>query len=268
MIPRLLRTLAHVLTGALITLVVTLARILGRAPAWQPAVVRWWHRRLCRILALDIQVSGRPAERALLVANHVSWLDIPLLGAQGSVAFLSKAEVRRWPVIGWMAAVAGTLFIERGAHRFAQAIAAVRARLLAGQAVVVFAEGTTSDGTGVRRFLPRIFAVVQPPGPDHTHQAEHIQLQPVALRYGRGPRPDTIAPFIDDTTLAHHLWQVLKHPGIAVRVSFLPPIDTRGRDRRRLAESARTAILDALGRDTSDRSRQGRLRVPAKLPRG
>ncbi|EIC22473.1 lysophospholipid acyltransferase family protein [Thiorhodovibrio frisius] len=241
----------HLLTGALISLVATGLHLLGQPPAWHPQFVRWWHARLCRILALEITLCGQLSERALVVANHISWLDIPVLGAQGSVGFLSKAEVRRWPVIGWMAAVSGTVFIERGAHRFADAIAALRARIAAGFAVVIFPEGTTSDGTAVRRFLPRLFAVAQPAADTGGGEAEPIRLQPVALRYGSGPQPDTIAPYIDDDTLVCHLWQVLKHPGIAVRVTFLPSIDARGQGRRQLADQARAAILNALERETA-----------------
>ncbi|WP_338053445.1 lysophospholipid acyltransferase family protein [Rhabdochromatium marinum] len=241
----------HLLTGALISLVVTARCRLGRPPVWRPRVVRWWHGRLCRILALDIQVSGQAAERALLVANHISWLDIPVLGAQGPIGFLSKAEVRRWPMIGGMAAMAGTLFIERGANRFAEAIASVRARIRNGATLVIFAEGTTSDGTQVLRFLPRLFAVVQDQDSVDTASAEPEppQLQPVALRYGRDIQPDPVAPFINDDTLVRHLWRVLKNPGIAVQVSFLPTIDPRGQPRRALADHARTAILAVLHHD-------------------
>jgi 1-acyl-sn-glycerol-3-phosphate acyltransferase len=254
---RLLQALAHLLTGAMVTLAVVALRALGRPPAWQPGVVRWWHQRLCRILALQVAVSGQVAERAMLVANHISWLDIPVLGAQGSIGFLSKAEVRRWPVIGWMAEVAGTLFIARGAHRFAEAIAAVRARIAAGFAVVVFAEGTTSDGTGVRRFLPRLFAVVQS-DPEVESGSSKPRLQPVALCYGAGGERDAVAPFIDDDILVGHLWRVLKHPGIQVRVVFLPTIETGNLDRRRLAEAARDRILAACfeGQDKADFSRK------------
>lgn len=250
---RFLRALEHLLTGALISLAVAALNVLGHPPGWRNAVVRWWHRRLCRILALQLEVSGTPREHALLVSNHISWLDIPVLGAQGHIVFLSKADVRRWPVIGWMAAVAGTLFIERGANRFAEVIAAVRASADSGVSVVVFAEGTTTDGAQVLRFLPRLFAVVQPCG---TEIAKHPgayaptrRLQPIALRYGSGSQPHAIAPFIGDDTLVRHLWRVLKHPGIPVQLCFLPCIPTEGQDRRALAASTRGAIQSALGLD-------------------
>lgn len=108
------RVSEHLLTGGAIALALSTGHRFGWRPVWLPAVVRWWHRRLCRALELKVRVTGELAERALLVANHISWLDIPVLGAQGQIGFLSKAEVRDWPLIGWMAETAGTLFIARG----------------------------------------------------------------------------------------------------------------------------------------------------------
>ncbi len=277
---RLLRALEHLLTGTLISVAIAGLRGIGQPPVWQPAVMRWWYRRLCRILALQITVTGQVAERAMLVANHISWLDITVLGAQEPISFLSKDEVRHWPVIGWMATLAGTLFIERGANRFAEAIASVRARIVSGCSVVVFAEGTTSNGAGVRRFLPRLFAVVQTPCPADARTGSQdgpapvIQLQPVALRYGHGPCPHPVAPFIGDDRLVQHLWRVLKEPGIPVQLMFLPTIATQGQDRRALAEAARAAILAALELDASaddaphPRSRRARTVATAAVEHG
>lgn len=244
MIWRLALLLAHLLGGALVSLVVTVLSFVGHPPVWQSRVVQWWHQRLCHILALRIQVTGQSVGPALLVANHISWLDIPVLGAQGAMGFLSKAQVRHWPLIGWMAEVAGTLFIERGAHRATAVMAALRARLVGGASVVVFAEGTTSDGTQVRRFLPRLFAVVQPDADRHNAP---MTLQPVALRYDEPPGPDAIAPFIGEDTLVRHLLRVLQHPGLSVSVMLLPPIAVGHHSRRALAEAARDAIVTALG---------------------
>ncbi len=113
-----LRVLLHLLTGAaLLAIPMALPRALGHRPGWVSALTCWWYRRLCRILRIRVEAVGALAPRILLVANHVSWLDIPVLGAQGDIAFLSKAEIRAWPLIGWMSAVTGTLFIHRGAHQ-------------------------------------------------------------------------------------------------------------------------------------------------------
>lgn len=235
-----LRLMEHLTTGALICLYIDLATRLGRPPTWIPAAVRWWHGRLCRALGIRVQVSGTPCNPCLLVANHVSWLDVPVLGAQGELGFLSKAEVRGWPLVGWMSGLAGTLFIERGANQ-AQAVSARIVELLGqGRSLVIFPEGTTGDGLQLRRFHPRLFAAVNQPG---------LRAQPVALRYRRGedPAPDPDVPYVGSDTLGANLWRVLRHPDLVAEVSFLTPLKPEGgEDRKGLAARTRLAILDSL----------------------
>ena len=233
-----LRVVEHVLTGAAITAVIALLRALGRECRFAPQVVCWWHRRLCRSLGLRVEISGRAESAALLVANHVSWLDIPVIGSAGSIGFLSKAEVRDWPLVGWMSAEAGTLFLRRGAHEAAAVGDRIAARIRSDRSITIFPEGTTSDGTGLLRFHPRLFAVVQRAG---------VPVRPVAIRYGSNAAPDPIAPFIGDDTLLAHLLRVLRHDGMRVQVQLLPELDARGLDRRALAEAARMSIAAALG---------------------
>jgi len=241
---RLLRVIAHVLLGALICLGTASLRAFRLPHGWFPHVVRWWYGRLCRMLGMTIDTAGQPRNGMLLVANHVSWLDIPVLGARAPVAFLSKAEIRSWPLIGWMAGLAGTLYIERGAHQAAELAAAIADSIRHGRSVVIFPEGTTGTGHHLRRFHPRLFAAVQQP---------ELRVQPVAIRYGSNEMPDPVAPFVGDDSLVPHLWRVLRHPGLRVRVDFLPLMETAGLDRRRLAERARGAIADALG-ETPDKA--------------
>jgi 1-acyl-sn-glycerol-3-phosphate acyltransferase len=190
------------------------------------------------MLGARVQVIGAPGARALLIANHISWLDIPVLGSIGDIGFLSKAEVRRWPLIGWMSAQIGTLFIKRGGHQTTALIEQIRARVSSGRSVVIFPEGTTSDGHRLRRFHPRLMAAAQQPG---------ISVQPLVIRYGSHARPDPVAPFIGDDNLLAHLWRVLCQPEIAVQVQFLEPIETGGLDRRRLATHCEEAIAGVLG---------------------
>jgi len=243
-----LRIAEHLLTGAGIATVVAAAQGLGYRLGWLDAVVCWWYRRLLRCLAVRLHVEGDVAGTSLLVANHVSWLDIPAIGSQAKVRFLSKAEVRRWPLIGWMSELAGTVYLHRGAHRVAEAVADIRAQIEAGRLVAIFPEGTTSDGLEVLRFHPRLFAVCR----------EGLAVQPVALRYGSGPRPDPVAPFLGEEDLLSHLWRMLRQPGMEVRVSFLEPIPASGLDRRRLADRARQAIAVHLSHDrVGTRSRPG-----------
>jgi 1-acyl-sn-glycerol-3-phosphate acyltransferase len=231
----------HLLTGALICVFISLRMAMGRRPTWVPAVVCWWHGRLCRVLGLRVQVSGTVANHCLLVANHISWLDIPVLGAQGELGFLSKAEVRGWPLVGWMSAVAGTLFIERGANQAATVSDQLASAIASGRTLVIFPEGTTSDGREVRRFHPRLFAAARQPG---------LRVQPVALAYRRGAdlAPDLTVPFVGEETLAANLWRVLRHPGLVAEVRFLCPLEPEeGEDRKGFAARARQAILGSLG---------------------
>jgi 1-acyl-sn-glycerol-3-phosphate acyltransferase len=152
-----------------------------------------------------------------------------------------------------MSELAGPVFIARGANRVGDVIEGVCTRIQAGQPVVIFPEGTTSDGRHVRRFHPRLFAICQQTG---------LSVQPVALRYGSGREPDPVAPFVGDDTLAAHLWRLLRHPGLDVRVSFLTPIPVAALDRRRLADETRRAIAARLALHGSEPA--GRPRSPRR----
>jgi lyso-ornithine lipid O-acyltransferase len=236
-----LRFLEHVITGVLILGAAALASRAGARLGWLPGVVQWWYRRCCRALGLRVLVDGSVAGRCLVVSNHISWLDVVVLGAQGHLGFLSKSEIRDWPLIGWMSAVVGTLFIVRGANQAPVVAREISERIARGETLVIFPEGTTSDGSGVRRFYPPLFAIAQQPG---------LGVQPVALAYRSvvAPGPDLGIAFIDDESLVNNLWRVFCHPGLIVEVQFMPPIWAGAEDQRRdLSARARLAILSALG---------------------
>ncbi|MFP4080527.1 MAG: lysophospholipid acyltransferase family protein [Ectothiorhodospira sp.] len=233
---RLPLLLLHLMVAVLITL------LFGRqTPEGLPGprfrrLIRAWYRGLCRILGVRVHVLGHPVEGpALMVANHVSWLDIPVIGAHAPVGFLSKSEVRRWPVIGWMARFTATVFIRRGEHGAADEVTrALAGQMERGGAVVVFPEGTTTDGTRVRRFHPRLFAAAQQAG---------CPVQPVALRYH--PRPDGqpgVAPFVGGESFLSHALRLLGEPGLGVDVVFAPPLAPEDLDRRGLAREAQAAV--------------------------
>ncbi len=248
--------LAHLLTGFLIIAWAGLSSRSDARPRWLPRVVRWWYRRQARVLGVRLEVVGAPAGGCLLVSNHISWLDVVALGAACAPDFLSKAEVRAWPLIGWMSAVQGTLFIQRGASEVGTVNASIAGRLAAGRTVVIFPEGTTGEGDGVGRFYPQLFSAAFGPG---------LAVQPVALSYRRvgGAPPERAAAFVGQQTLAESLWRVLRHPGLIARVEFLDPIrPAPGDDRRALSGRARSAILAALGLpETAGRDIRARTRV-------
>jgi 1-acyl-sn-glycerol-3-phosphate acyltransferase len=239
---RSLRLCVHLLTGVAVALIVVLGHRLGLRTRRLPNLVRWWHGGLCHALGIRIEATGDLAPDALLVANHVSWLDIPVIGAQGPIGFLSKSEVRAWPLIGWMASVAGTLFITRGANQTGEMIRRIDERVRSGLAMCVFPEGTTTDGTRLLRFHPRLLAAGQGAG---------IRVQPVAVRFGTSGAPDPVAPFVGDDALLPHLARLLRHPGLRVRLHFLPPLEGDGLSRREIAAYSRCTIAAALGVQTT-----------------
>ena len=261
---RALRLLEHLLTGTLLTVAVAWRRPDG-SYSYRPNIVRWWHQRACRILRIVVEVTGTtPRESALLVANHVSWLDVPVLGGLGPIAFLSKAEVRGWPLIGWLAATAGTQFIARGSGEAGAVGERIGNHLVDHGCLALFPEGTTTDGSIVKPFFPRLLAAASASG---------VPVVPVALRYERGGALDPIAPFVGEESILSHLRRVLTARRFLVQVVFGEPLDPRAFDRRGLATRARTTIVQALDhlaaaarRQTLDREERSSRGTRARPP--
>jgi len=202
---------------------------------------RRWLQGLGDILGLRVRVSGEPMDApGLLVANHVSWLDIVAIAAATSTTFLAKDDVRTWPIIGRLGRWSGTIFLQR-ARRAALggAIDAVVEVIARGQRVALFPEGTTSDGREVGHFHRGLFqAAVQTGAP----------VQAIAVRYQRAGERDTIAPFIGDDTFLDHLLRVMAEPSTEVQLDFQRPF--RAERRGDLAGGTEARIRTALARKT------------------
>ncbi len=187
---------------------------------------------------MHIRVAGEASQAGgLLVCNHVSWLDIPVLGALRPLRLVAKSEVRHWPLAGWLAARIGTLFFRRGAGDLRHIGRQMAEVLEANQDLALFPEGTTTNGYDVRHFFPRLLAPALDPG---------RPIIPVAIRYLEPGRLSPRAPFIGDDALLPHLLRLLPAPAIEVRVRFCTPIQTRERDRSDLSRAAHLAIRQAL----------------------
>lgn len=235
---RILQILAHLSLGVVMTLLT--ARPDRRSGEYRhnPYFTSWWHERLLRILRIEVEEIGhRPSPPALLVANHVSWMDIPIIGALVHTSFLSKYEVREWPVVGWLAATTGTLFIKRGSGQANSITKGIAEQLNADGLLTMFPEGTTTDGSDVRPFFSRLFGAALETG---------TRVIPVGLRYHIDGELDPIAPFIGDQMLLHNVLGVLKRRRNQVRITFCEPIDIVGMDRKSAAELARRAIREVL----------------------
>lgn len=211
--------------------------------ARQHRTLKTWSRQLLTILNIGIQAEGQQPPRGeggyLVVANHVSWLDIFVLNAVYPSRFIAKSEVRNWPLIGWLCKRSGAIFIERAMSRNA-AMVSRRISLLLEQGVCVglFPEGTTTDGKQVGHFHP---ALIQPA------IDAGARLCPIALRYQDDEgEPSSTAVFTGDTTLIQSIWRILRcrhHNALAV---FTPTLITANENRRVLARAAQEAIAQGL----------------------
>jgi 1-acyl-sn-glycerol-3-phosphate acyltransferase len=211
-------------------------------PAARARVSRELSIRTLTRLGLAVHVRGaRNVIRVpcLLVANHVSWLDVQVLNALVEARFVAKSETRRWPIVGGIARGFGTFFLCRASLRdAARAKDAVARALAGGETVAVFPEGTTTEGTSLRRFHPAFFQAAIDAG---------VGVQPIALRYRR-PDGSTCreASFVGDMTFLESVSGVVREPALTVEVTVGGALAPHGRDRRELAAAAQRCIATAL----------------------
>lgn len=234
---RLTRGVVHLLHGMAIVAVC----FPSMDAAARARKVQWWSAKVLRLLGITLQVEGKPRPAAaLLVSNHVSWLDIAVIHAACPHArFVSKADVLRWPLLGWLIKSVGTLFIERERKRDAlRVVHEVAAALGRGETVAVFPEGTTGAGDKVLPFHANLLQAAI---------ASHSPVQPVALRYHEpGQRFSVCAQYINQMTLVHSMWRVVSARGLGVNLRFLLSEGSTHADRRALAQHLREEIQQVL----------------------
>lgn len=200
-----------------------------------------WSYQLLDIFNVRLDLFGAaPSRGSMLVANHISWLDIYAITAVQPAAFVSKAEVRNWPVIGWLAAKTGTIFLHRGSRVHVRTINdEISKVLLSGGNVTVFPEGTTTDGTHMLHFHASLLQPAIGGG---------RPVQPLALAYrGLDGQPSAAAAYAGETTLWQSLCMIARQPGLILSIDVAPALPTGGADRRAIAALARAAIAERLG---------------------
>jgi 1-acyl-sn-glycerol-3-phosphate acyltransferase len=232
-----------VLTAALATVlgVMALLRLPGRGKV---SIV--YSRTVCALLGVRITVLGTPPRHhaVLILANHVSWLDILVMTATVPVIFVAKSEVARWPLIGWVAHARGTVFVERGQRQRTTAANAEIARHLAeGQPIVLFAEGTSSDGNRVLPFRSALVGALRE-ALAQVEAGKHIAVQPLSVGYtglfgmpmGRQHRP--VVAWYGDRDLVSHLRQFLRRGAVEVTLSWGEPVTyDPGADRKAMVRA-------------------------------
>ncbi|GAA3834486.1 lysophospholipid acyltransferase family protein [Streptomyces phyllanthi] len=232
-VPRAVRRLAALF--ALVLVGVALSPVVGRLRAVpRDRLVRRWCRAVVRAAGVRVRISGSaaPTGGLLLVANHISWLDIPLLAAVRPARMLAKTEVRGWPVAGVLAERGGTLFIDRDRIRALPAtVARIAEALRGGTAVAVFPEGSTWCGRAHGHFRRAVFQAALDAG---------VPVQPVGLRYElTGGTASTAPAFVGDDSLLASLWRVASARGLVAEVDVRPAIPAGSHpDRRTLARAA------------------------------
>lgn len=208
----------------------------------QHTIIENWLHRSAEIIGIEFHVHGKATESpTFVVANHISWIDIIIISSVVPVSFLSKAEIRRWPIIGTLAAKAGTLFIHRGAKNGAEeAIKLMQKKLVAGHNVASFPEAKTTDGTQVHPFHARIFAAAI---------EANVLVQPIALCYPTKTNikdVNPIVPYVEGPNLVRHAFKIMCAKQTIAAVTFCKPIETSGKMRKELAQSAQDAIAQVL----------------------
>lgn len=201
---------------------------------WNRFFLQWFGEAM----GLDVRIEGTPIGRDVLyVGNHVSWLDILAIGGATPTLFVSKDDVMGWPLVGMLARIGGTIFIDRTSRRAAHGqVDQLGQALLEHHPITLFPEGTTSDGITMFPFRPALFASVTPPPPG-------IVVQPVAIDYGAAAAEIAWA---GDEDLGPNAKKVLGRPGALVcTLKFLPPLPPSD-DRKALAAQAQAAIAAAL----------------------
>ncbi|WP_291370752.1 MULTISPECIES: 1-acyl-sn-glycerol-3-phosphate acyltransferase [unclassified Acinetobacter] len=203
--------------------------------------VQHFCRQLCKVFNLEIQVHGViPREPALWVSNHVSWLDVAVLGSGARVFFLAKAEIEKWPLFGKLAKGGGTLFIKRGSGDSIKIKEQITTFLKQNIPVLFFPEATTSDGSKIKKIYGRLLgSAIEANRP--------VQICLICYVNQDG-QLDTVAPFVGNISFAEHVKKVLEMPKVTAHLMALPAIAVQGHTVESLTQEVQTQMIEGLAR--------------------
>lgn len=250
------RTRATLLLAAFLALTVPLMPMQALFVRVWPAAARrfpnWYHRQVCRLLGIRLTIDGKVASDrpVLLVANHTSWLDIPVLSAMAPVSFVAKREVGTWPFVSSLARLQRTVFVDRDRKSATgQSANEIAERLGMGDTVVLFAEGTSSDGNRVLPFLTSLFGAAKPPPASQVRPPANAVIQPLSIVYtklhgiplGYSDRPQV--GWYGDMEMTSHAWELLQAGPLDVSIHIGHPIPLEDfKDRKALARHSEEEV--------------------------
>ena len=230
---RVMRPLRAARRGASIALwtipaALTQAALLALPGRGKVAFARMYWASLCSLLGLDVRVIGTPAQRldgrpVVFASNHSSWLDVLVLGGVVEACFIAKADVARWPVIQTIARLGRTVYVSRRATSTGRERDDMRARLDAGDNLILFPEGTSSDGSRVLPFRSAFFSIVEGDQPPLIQPVSIVYDQLAGLPMGRASRP--VFAWYGDMDLGSHFWRLAQHRGLRATVLLHTPVD-------------------------------------------
>ncbi len=204
----------------------------------EQAMLQQWFEQFLQKLHIEKRVHGEVVSgNHLMVANHISWMDIMVLHSIYATHFVAKSEIKKWPLVGWLSARVGTLFVKRGSMTDARNLNERIAHLLnSGQCVTLFPEGATSDGTEISKLYPGLFqAALDAQALDSDTD---IVVQPVVIIYRVNNNHSHHLPYIGDASLWKNFWVVLSLESITVDVYFTPSIHTKNISRKELSDQS------------------------------
>jgi len=250
---------ASILTGFFaltVPLMPVQAALLRVSPKGARRFPHWYHRQVCKLFGIKLHIDGAVAgdKPVLLISNHTSWLDITVLSAVAPLSFVAKKEVSRWPFVSWLAKLQRSVFVDRERRSaVGETTNEIMARLATGDTVVLFAEGTSSDGNRVLPFKTSLFAAAKPPTKSGVEQAPaaDVVVQTLSLVYtrlhgvpiNRWARP--VVGWFGDMEMQSHAWELLKAGPLDVRIRIGDPIPLESfSDRKDLARRSEAEIRE------------------------
>jgi 1-acyl-sn-glycerol-3-phosphate acyltransferase len=230
----------------------------------QLRIIKRWSRQVLAILGVRVHVHGRPPgghHPTVIVSNHVSWLDIWVIHAVSPVRFVAKSDVRYWPLLGWLVARSGTIFIERSKrHDTARINRSIVDTLAKGERVGIFPEGTTTDGTLLRPFHASLFQPALGAG---------ARVVTAGIRYPRGDGTVNLdASYAGERTLLDSLRLILRHRSMRAELIFAGEMEISGRTRREIARGCEALIARALHLPAPGRKSETASGLPDAAPSG
>ena len=221
-----------------------------RKPLWRDRAIRFLSRSVLWIGGVKVTRSGKPVERGplLVVSNHLSYMDVPVLASQDNIRFTPKSEIRHWPFIGWMSQVQGSVFVERRPEKVKEVGDSIKRALQAGETICLFPEASTGNGLHLLPFKSSFFSLAE-----EQYNGRELLVQPVAIAYrtilnlpiGMTQWPEVA--WYGDMDLVPHLWNFMKIAPVAVHVHYLPPVTAaQFGGRKQLAAYCQQVIEEAI----------------------